>query len=170
MGAPLYRLASDYRALLDAAESVDPETGEVVTSDLAAPLLEALAGTIEQKIEGVLGVVAELDHRADALRAEEKRLAERRRAAEAHVARLREYVARSMEETGMTTMDAGSWRVTVVKGRESVACEDFDKVPSEFRRVKEEPDIAAAKELLKTTGMLPAGFTVKQGKPSLRVK
>lgn len=163
----LYELSNEYAALLEAGEAIDEETGEVLPVD---GLLALLKGDMESKVTGILAVSCEWGHRITALREEEKRLADRRRALEAQKDRLRDYLADALSRGGIKKIEAGPWKVSLLPGRESVVCEDASKVPEEFQRIKTEPDIAGAKTMLKETGMLPPGFAVKPGKPSLRVQ
>lgn len=167
MNKPLYELTADYAALAEAGETVDLETGEILPVD---GLLNLLKGDIEQKATGLLSVSCEWAHRIDALKAEEDRMAKRRRQLDAARDRLRSYLAECMESAGIKKLDAGPWKVTVLAAKESVVCEDASRVPEDFQRVTVAPDIAGAKQMLKETGSLPPGFMVKQGKPSLMVR
>lgn len=162
-GNSLYEMTQDFAALKDAVEYVDPETGEVIEGDALAALLAGLKGDLTQKAGGCLMVAAEFRHRAAALKAEEERMAKRRRVLENAEARLRQYVAECMATVSLKKLEAGTFSITRSDGRESVIVEDREAIPEAFRKWDWTPDIAGAKEMLKTTGTLPAGFAVKRG-------
>lgn len=72
---------------------IDPETGDVI--DLEA--LEALTMAREEKIENVALWIKDLKAEAEALKAEEKKLADRRRAAENKAESLKEFLRLSLD-------------------------------------------------------------------------
>lgn len=72
----LYELTSDYMELLTMLE--DPDADEEVIADT----LEGLAGDIEAKADGYARVMRQMDADAVAIKAEEERLANRRRSLE----------------------------------------------------------------------------------------
>lgn len=168
-GDSLYALTQEFAALKDAAEFTDPETGEVIEGDALAALLAGLKGDLTQKAGGCLMVAAELRHRAEAFKAEEERMAKRRRVLENAAERLRAYVTECMSAAGTRKLEAATFSVVLLEGKESVVVEDMEKVPEQFRKYEWKPDIAEAKAMLKGTGALPAGFAVKTGKPFVRI-
>lgn len=87
---------------------MDPETGEII-GDLSS--LDALQIAREEKIENICLFYKNLMSDAEAIRAEEKKLAERRRACENHADRLKKYLADNLQgEAFKTPRAAVSWR------------------------------------------------------------
>ena len=70
VGLRLYELAPAYAYLIDALDDDDSGDGHAH--------LDALSDAIDAKAAGIAHVLAQLDAEAEALRAEEKRLAARR--------------------------------------------------------------------------------------------
>lgn len=94
----LYEIDNAIQALIDGG--VDPETGEVVL-DLEA--LEALQMERTSKLEGVALGVKNLNAEADAIRAEEKKLAERRKSIEGRRDRLKDFLLRALDGEKLET-------------------------------------------------------------------
>lgn len=170
MADTLYSLTAEFQSLRDAAEFVDHATGEVIEGPALDSLLQALKGDIAQKAGGCLMVAAEFRHRAAAFKAEEERLAKRRRILEGAERRLRDYVRDRMDAAGLKRLEASTFTVTRVEGRESVTVEDPEKIPEAFKLWEWKPDVAGAKEMLREAGSLPAGFKVEQGKPYITIR
>lgn len=78
---------------------VDPETGEIIDEKR----LDALQMERETKIENVLLWIKNLKSEADAIRAEEKALAERRKQDERKAERLTEYVQNALNGRKFST-------------------------------------------------------------------
>lgn len=101
----LYEINAQLEALL---EQVDPETGEL-TCDLEQ--LEALSIAREEKLEGLALYCKNLSAEAEAIRSEEKTLAERRKVAENKAARAKAFLADQLAgEKFQTPRVAVSWR------------------------------------------------------------
>lgn len=101
----LYEINAELEALL---EQVDPETGEL-TCDLEA--LEALSMARNEKLENLALAVKNYESDAAQIRAEEKALAERRRALENKAERARAFLQESLAgETIKTARVAVSYR------------------------------------------------------------
>ena len=171
MADSLYQLTEEFSSLRDAVEWTDPETGEVLEGDALLPILAALKGDIAQKAGGVLCVAAEFKHRAAAFKAEEDRLAKRRKVLENAAERLKAYVRDSMEAMQLKKLEANTFKVVLVAGRETVAMdpERREDVPEQLRTYEWKPLTKEATEQFKETGTLPPGFTVKRGESYVRI-
>lgn len=173
MSKPLYELAADHRVLLEKAldaGTLDEATGEITLAPDFAVDLAISKMDIDKKVQARMAIAAELSYRATALSDESSRLYQRAAALKKAADRLKDDTARTLADLGVQKVEAGSFRVTVCVGPERVVVADEAAVPEAFQRVKVEPDVAAAKAMLKETGTLPAGFSVEPGKPYLRVK
>ena len=76
------------------AEGIDPETGEIVNTDA----LDALTAAREEKIDNIACYIKNLTADAKAIREEEVKLAERRRAMENKAERLTKYLSMTVGE------------------------------------------------------------------------
>lgn len=160
MAFTLYELSDRYQRLLEMADEVDPETFEHT--------LEALEGSIEHKAENIAKVIRSMEAEAKALRDEEKRLADRRRARENKIQWLKEYLQENMEATGIKRVDGDVLSVRLQKNNPAVNITDEAVIPKDFF-IEQEPKIDK-KRLLQALkdGQTIAGVTLVQ-KRSLRI-
>lgn len=148
----IYEIPSTLRDLLDRLDA-DPDTGEVDGEALAA-YAEYNAAAAE-KLEGTACYCRELSAEADAIKAEEERLAKRRKALESKSARLKAYMMPAIEAMG------GKVKGVMVSLRisktQSVTVFDIDALPDAFKRVvtKVDPDKMAIKKALKSGERIP---------------
>lgn len=109
---------------------MDPETGEII-GDLSS--LDALQIAREEKIENICLFYKNLMSDAEAIRAEEKKLAERRRACENHAERLKKYLADNLQgEAFKTPRAAVSYRRST-----SVNVTDLWAIPEEYLKMED---------------------------------
>ena len=125
--------------------SIDPDTGELI--DISEEI-ESLQLAQDEKRENIGLLIKNLSAEADAIRAEEKNLAERRRATENHVERLKDYLMSSLKGEKFSTP-----RVSIsYRKSTAVFIEDeitfLNKHP-EYARIKTEIDKASVKYDLK---------------------
>lgn len=124
----LYEMTTEYQILLEMAE--DPEVdGETLTDTL-----EALGGEIEDKADGYAKVLKQLDADAAFLKAEEKRLADRRKAIENNSARMKAALQNAMTLTGKPKFKTDLFSFTIRKNPARVVIdrEDTNGAPVEF--------------------------------------
>ena len=125
--------------------SVDPETGEVMDF---TEQLDALQMDREAKIENIGLLIKNLTAEAAAIRNEEKALADRRRAEENHVERLKNYLMASLGgEKFSTAKVAISYRKSTAVYIEDEV--EFLREHPEYARIKTELDKASLKDALK---------------------
>ena len=158
----LYELSENYRQVLDLID----EGAEV---DTLHDTLESIEGAIEEKAEGIAKVILGMTADINAIKAEEKRLADRRRALENRQNWLKAYVQFHMEKTGLKKIKLPTVTISVQNNPPSVECET-SKLPSQF--VEQRIDyIPRKKELMKA---LKAGKKIEgaelRHKKSLRIR
>lgn len=148
----IYEIPGALRELLDRLDA-DPDTGEVDGEALAA-YAEYNAAAAE-KLEGTACYCRELKAEAEAIKAEEERLAKRRKALENKSERLKAYMMPALEAMG------GKVKGVMVSLRisktQSVTVFDIDALPDAFKRVvtKVDPDKMAIKKALKSGERIP---------------
>lgn len=125
MMATLYELTEEYRQLLELAEDED-EDPEVI-----ADTLEGLEGEIEIKAEGYAKVIRQLEYDAAALKAEEKRLGNRRKTIEGNISRLKRSLFDAMNETGKRKFKTDLFSFGIQKNPHSVAFDGGD-IPEKY--------------------------------------
>ena len=154
MTVRLFEINAALEALL---EQVDPETGEL-TCDLEA--LEALTIERDEKLEGLALYCKNLTAEAEAIRNEEKSLAERRKALENKAARAKDFLEEQLSGEKFSTP-----KVSVSYRRSEqveVSMSFFSTEGNErFLRYKDpEPDKTAIKAALKNGETVPGAEIV----------
>lgn len=113
----LYELAANYQSFINAVES-----GEI-PEDAIADTLESITATLEEKADNTACVIKNMTAEIDALRAEERNLAERRKVKENQVKRLREYLSNALIQSGYNKIETARNKISFRKS-ESVKIDD----------------------------------------------
>lgn len=111
----LYEIKESIKNAVDNIE-VDEETGEILNMNA----LDELQEQFEDKAENIALYVKNITAEAEAVRSEEKKLAERRRTMERKTERLKAYLSEAMTATGTNKISTPK---TVISFRKSVAVE-----------------------------------------------
>jgi len=155
----LYELTNEWLRL----RSLD-EDEETTAEDLA--LVQA---DILQKAQNVGAVLAEMSRTADAIRAEEKRLASKRKAIENRHEYLFEYVKAQMLVMGLEELRGPNFSWKFAKGEtKSVVVTDETLIPDEFFRLRREVDKSAIHKASDELGECVPGTAMKVSR-SLRI-
>lgn len=120
----LYELAQNYAELLEIAEEIE--------SDALVDTLEALQDAIEDKAENIAKLIKNLEADAKIIKEEEQRLAERRRAIEAKVDKLKTYLQEQLEIAGLQKVKRPTITVAIQANSPSVEVVDETAIPSDF--------------------------------------
>ena len=104
---------------------IDPETGEADCEKLDALMME-----LNDKIEGMALWVKDLKAEADAIKAEEKALAERRQAKERKAESIKAYLEKVLAGQKFETSRA----VCSFRKSQKVEITDLDKIPDDYLR------------------------------------
>lgn len=167
----LYELDNGIMELLENGFNlacVDPETGEI-DEVKAAEYLETLQLDRTAKVENIAVYIKSLDSEAAAIKAEEKKLKERREAKERKAERLRDYLKASMllqnESKFETARVALSFRSS-----KTVVVSDIEKLDKEY--IKEKVEYSADKTAIKKaieSGVIIDGAYIEE-KQNLQIK
>ena len=108
---------------------------------------------------------------ADALKAEANSHTERAKAIENRIGNMKQYMIQCMQTMDKSSLNAGTQKLTVRKGRPVADIQDVDQLPDEFITFKTTtaPDKNLILEKLKLGEEVP-GAVLKTGKPSLTIK
>lgn len=144
----LYALSAQKQELLNAIAAFDLE--DMQASDVIADTLEALDEALDGKVESVLHFRQHLLNEAAALKAEEQRLAERRKLREAKAKRLTEYVDECLSIADVKKLETALFTVSYRKST-SVEITNTESLPIGFLRTTTttNPDKDAIKKALK---------------------
>ena len=142
----LYKIDSAILKILDDGLVADEETGEVLFD--SGSLDELIADRVT-KWENIGLYIKNLTADAEKIKAEEKALCERRKAAEKRAESLKKYLLGSMELVGDRKFETPRLAVSLRKSS-SVFVDDLNKIPQKFIKRKEEvsADKAAIKKAI----------------------
>ena len=152
----LYDLAQNYAQLLEMVEEME--------SDALVDTLESLQDAIEEKVENIAKLIRNLEADAKIIKEEEQRLAERRRAIEAKVDKLKTYLQEQLEIAGLQKVKRPTITVSIQANPPSVDVIDETAIPSDFLIPQPSKlDKKSILERLKNGEAIP-GVTLKQTK------
>jgi hypothetical protein len=113
----LYELTNDYLALMNAIDN------DELPEEAIADTLEAITSSIEEKADSIACLLKNLDAECIAIKAEESRLAERRKAKEKSIERIKQYLSESLQSAGIDKIETARNRITFRKS-ESVEVDE----------------------------------------------
>ena len=171
----LYKLTKQHQELEDLIlGSADQDTGEIPANEELDRKAEELGLAIDAKLDGIARLCRNFASEADALRAEEKRLADRRRAVENREKSLKSYAKACLEGAGLQKLHAGIFNLAIQRNG-GVAplnlCVDLDPkmLPERFQKVTVEANNAAIREALEAGEALDFAELGERG-TSLRIR
>lgn len=115
----LYELATDYVAFLQAVENGD------IPDEAIEDTLEAIKTGFEEKVDNIACLIKGIEAECDAIRAEELRLAERRKAKERKAERCRSFLENMIQYTGIDKVETARCRITFRKSEAVEVDETF---------------------------------------------
>jgi uncharacterized protein YlxW (UPF0749 family) len=119
----LYELTTNYLSVMEMAEEMDTDTFK--------DTLESIEEEIHDKAENIAKLVKNLNADVDALKTEEKRLADRRKSLENKVIHLKEYLQNQLEVAGLDKVKRPTLTVSIQNNPPSVKVID-EKLLSDF--------------------------------------
>ena len=153
----LYELMTGYKDFLSAVENGD------IPEDAIADTLEAIEASIDDKIDNTACVIKVLEAEEAAIKAEEERLAKRRKAKEKARERVKAYLSEMILAMGKTEFESPRNKLSFRKSEETVC--DNKVLDFKWMRKKEtyEPDKVAIKNAILNGEKIPgAEIVVKQ--------
>lgn len=164
-GISLFQMVDEYKQALSGLAELE------IDDQTLADTLEGLTGEVTIKAQNVAAFALNLEAEAEAIKAVEKRLADRRRAYENKAKKMRDYLLFNMQNAGITEISAldRSFRIRVMAGRDSVVIDDPASLPVDYKRVKtiEEPDKILIGKAIKDGYEVPGAHVER--KPSLKI-
>lgn len=142
----LYELSNNYQRLLDLLESVDV-TSDPEYAQAMKDTLDSVNDAFEDKVEGYVMVANQLNHDIKMVKEEIDRLADKRRALQNNLDKLKEALTEEMEGTGKTKIKTPRFSIWVQNNPESLQVKDESHIPSEYF-IEQEPKLDK-RELLK---------------------
>lgn len=128
----LYEISSEMQALNDLLE----ESGGEITPPIEAWLIEYGTAMVK-KTDSYASLVTNLENRVDTIRAEEKRLAERRAVINNRIDRIKSFAMDCMKRLDVTKLEGDKFTLTIAKsgGKQALRILDENAVPDRYRDV-----------------------------------
>lgn len=154
----LYELSEIYNNIID----LDLPEEELTTA------LQNIDEKIEEKADNIAKTLRELDGQIETIKAEEKRLQEKRKAIENKRENIKKYLQYQMEILDKKKIKTDLFSFTISKNKTSVKILDEAKIPEEYFRITK---TANKTEILKAyqEGKLKEGIELEQTE-SLKIK
>lgn len=162
----LYNITNKFAELMDRAEN-----GEL-TEEEYNKLGEELALELQNKSSNIIGYVRNSELLIEAMKAEEKRISDMRKAGEIKIEKFKQYVKDNMERLGLDKIPTELGTLSIAKNPMSVEIEDETAVPEEFKTIVQtvKVDKTAIKNHFKETGEIVPGTRIIDDKMSLRIR
>ncbi len=159
----LYQITSAFPALMESEEITEEDKNKIEAE---------LTMLLQEKSQNIIGYLRNNELTIEAMKAEEKRISDVRKALENRNSKFKEYVKECMENNGITKIETGLGTISVAKSPVSVEIINEEAIPSEFKQeiVTVKIDKMKIKENFKETGEIPDGVNIITTNTNLRVK
>lgn len=160
----LYELSENYTNIANLLDDPTIEQ-EVITQALAT-----IEADITTKAGDIAAVMQGIEADIEAVRAEEKRLADRRRTAENRIKWLKNYIQENMENCGIDKIKTPTFTLSIQNNPPRVEVADITKLPKKYvlETISYAPDKKALADAIKA-GESVDGAHLTQGR-SLRIR
>ena len=159
----LYELTAVYKRLQDQIEAGEDVEG----------ILAVIGDELEAKADGYARIILNMAGQAGALKAEEKRLYEKRRVLENGMEKLKQNLFESMKATGKEKFKTDLFSFSIQKNGGKIPVivdvKDTSELPDDLVKITETPDLDAIRKYIEETGDLTYAHFGERGE-SLRIK
>ena len=162
----LYNITNKFVELMDRAQE-----GEL-TEEEYNQLGEELAIQLQQKSSNIIGYTKNIESLINAMKEEEKRISDNRKALENKLDKFKQYVKDNMERLNITKIETELGTLSIANNPISVEITNEDEIPNEFKQeiVTIKVDKTAIKNHFKETGEILPGTQIIDNKTNLRIK
>ena len=162
----LYNITNKFVEIMDKAQE-----GEL-TEDEYNELGNELALELKNKSSNIIGYIKNSESLLEAMKTEEKRLADIRKLGEKKLDKFYKYVKENMERLGLEEIPTELGKLKITKNPMSIEIENEDEIPSEFKKeiITTQVDKTAIKNHFKDTGEIIPGIRIVDNKTSLKIK
>lgn len=162
----LYNITNKFVDLMNKAEE-----GELTEQEYNQ-LGEELTLELQNKSSNIIAYVRNSELLIEAMKTEEKRLADIRKNGEAKLDKFKQYVKENMEKLGLDKIPTELGILSIAKNPMSVEVEDENEIPKEFKneKITISIDKIAIKNHFKETGEIVPGTRIIDDKTSLKIK
>lgn len=166
----LYELSEQYRKFNEYVENgLDNEDLTEDDLELFIDTLDGIKDAIESKIENIVKFMKNIEGDVNAYKAEEQRLAKRRKYLENKIDGLKTYISQTLTNANIKKVNAGNFTVKFQKSPASVEVLHEGSVPEQYR--EPQPDKIKKKEILADLklGKVVSGVVLVEDKEHLRI-
>lgn len=162
----LYNITNKFVEIMDKAQE-----GEL-TEEEYNELGNELALELQNKSSNIIGYIKNSESLLEAMKIEEKRLADIRKIGEKKLDKFYKYVKENMERLGLEEIPTELGKLKIIKNPMSIEIENEDEIPSEFKKeiITTQVDKTAIKNHFKDTGEIIPGIRIVDNKTSLKIK
>lgn len=159
----LYTITNAFPMLMEQEEMTDEEKNNIYNE---------LTNLLNEKSQSIIGYTRNLELTIDAMKSEEKRIAENRKTLENRLNKFKDYVKDCMEKAGFSKIETELGQLSIAKNPMSVEIENETIIPKEFKEeiLTVKVDKTAIKNHFKETGELVPGTKIINERTSLRIK
>lgn len=159
----LYKITGAFPVLME---------NEEISEEDKAKIKEELTLLLQQKSQGVIGYVRNIEAVIEAKKNNEKMLAESRKADERRLENFKKYVKECMENNGITKIETGLGNLSIAKSPISIEITNEDEIPAQFKQEVRtiKIDKKAIADNFKSTGELINGVIIHTDNTNLRIK
>lgn len=159
----LYQITSAFPMLMEQEEMTEEDKIKVE---------EELTKLLQEKSQSIIGYYRNNELTIQAMKEEEKRIAEIRKALENRNEKFKKYVKECMENAGFTKIETTLGSLSIARSPISIEIVNEDEVPSEYKTeiVTTKMDKKAIADNFKATGEVPNGIIVHTENTNLRIK
>ena len=145
---------------------------EEMTEEDKLKVEEELTKLLQEKSQNIIGYYRNNELTINAMKEEEKRISEARKALENRNENFKKYVKECMERVGFTKIETTLGALSIAKSPISVEITNEDEIPSEFKQeiVTTKIDKKAIADNFKSTGEIPNGVVIHTENTNLRIK
>lgn len=163
-GIALYSLSEAYQNVLSLIDDESPDQDILIA-------LQTIEGQIESKAISIANLIRSLESEADAIKVEEKRLAQRRKSRENAVANIKQYLKVSMEQMGKEEIKTPFFSFKIQRNPPALNITDASLIPQKFLTLVPERYEVRNKDVVDAlkAGDVVAGAELKVG-TSLRIR
>lgn len=125
--AKLFEISNDFAALFDKYEELMETTEDAGKADIEQAwfdTLEGIEGAFEIKAESIAQYIKQLSSEAEAIKAEEKTLAARRKAKENSVAHMKDYLKSCMDTMNLKKIETAKAKISIRNNAASLKIDD----------------------------------------------
>lgn len=161
----LYDITSGFPALMENTEMSDEEKQKIQ---------EELLVLLKQKSQNIIGYIRNIELTVEAMKMEENRLSEQRKALETRLEKFKIYVKDCMEQNGFANEKIVTplGTISIRKNPISIEIENEDEIPEEYKNVivTKKVDKTKIKNAFKETGEIPDGVKINTENTRLQIK